>query len=67
MDLTYYNSDGISTELKLNNRIGGVMVSVLASSAVDRGFKIRSGQTKDYEMVFVSSLSRRFGHTPVRP
>ena len=30
------------------NRIGGVMVSVLASSAVDRGFKPRSDQTKDY-------------------
>ena len=30
------------------NRIGGIMVSVLASSAVDRGFKPRSGQTKDY-------------------
>ena len=25
------------------------MVSVLASSAVDRGCEIRSGQTKDYE------------------
>jgi hypothetical protein len=24
------------------------MVSVLASSAVDRGFEFRSGQTKDY-------------------
>ena len=31
------------------NRIGGVMVSVLASSAVDRGFDPRSGQTKDYK------------------
>ena len=31
------------------NRIGGVMISVLSSSAVDRGFKPRSGQTKDYE------------------
>jgi hypothetical protein len=30
------------------HRIGGVMVSVLASSAVDRGFEPRSGQTKDY-------------------
>ena len=29
------------------NRIGGVMISVLASSAVDRGFEQRSGQTKD--------------------
>ena len=30
------------------NRIGGVMISVLASSAVERGFEPRSGQTKDY-------------------
>ena len=27
------------------NRIGGVMVSVLASSALDRGFESQSGQT----------------------
>ena len=33
---------------KVTDRIGGVMVSVLASSAVDRGFESRSGQTKDY-------------------
>ena len=32
----------------LLNRIGGVMVSVLASCSVDRGFEPRSGQTKDY-------------------
>jgi hypothetical protein len=32
------------------NRIGGVMVSVLVSSAVDRGFEPRSGQTKDYKI-----------------
>ena len=32
------------------NRIGGVMVSVLASSAVDRGFEPRLGQTKYYEI-----------------
>ena len=30
------------------DRIGGVMVSVLVSSAVDRGFEPRSGQIKDY-------------------
>ena len=30
--------------------ISGVMVSVLASSAIDRGFDRRSGQTKDYEI-----------------
>jgi hypothetical protein len=29
---------------------GGVMVSVLTSSAVDRGFEPRSGQTKDYKI-----------------
>ena len=32
-----------------NYRIGGVMVSVLASSVVYREFKPRSGQTKDYQ------------------
>jgi hypothetical protein len=32
------------------NPIGGVMVSVLASSAVDPGFEPRSGQTKDYKI-----------------
>jgi hypothetical protein len=30
------------------SRIGGVMVSVLALRAVDRGFESQSGQTKDY-------------------
>ena len=32
------------------NRIGGVMVSVLATSAVDRGFEPGSGQTQDYRI-----------------
>jgi hypothetical protein len=32
------------------NRVGGVMVSVLASSAVHHGFDPRSGQTKDYKI-----------------
>ena len=32
------------------NRIGGVMVSVLASSAVDRGYEPQSDQTKDYKL-----------------
>ena len=27
---------------------------MLASSAVDRGFESRSGQTKDYQLVFVA-------------
>ena len=30
------------------NSVGGVMVSMLASSAVDRGFEHRSSQSKDY-------------------
>ena len=34
----------------LYNRIDCVMVSVLASRAVDRGFEPRSGQTEDYKM-----------------
>ena len=33
--------------LMSTDRIGGVMVSVLALSAVDRRFEPRSGQTKD--------------------
>jgi len=31
-------------------RIGGVIVSVLASSVVDREFELESGQTKDYKI-----------------
>jgi hypothetical protein len=36
--------------LSHRNRIGGVMVSALPSSVVDRGFESRLGQTKDYEI-----------------
>jgi hypothetical protein len=32
------------------NHIGGVTISVLFSSAVDRGFDPQTGQTKDYEI-----------------
>ena len=35
--------------------LDGVMVSVFASSVVDRGFESRSGQTKDYKVVLVAS------------
>ena len=35
---------------KIDNRIGGVMVSMLASSAVDRGFEPRSSKAKDYKI-----------------
>jgi hypothetical protein len=36
--------------VEFTNLIGGVMVSVLAFSVVDRGFEHRSGQTKDYKL-----------------
>jgi hypothetical protein len=39
----------------LRNRIGGVMVRVLAMSAVDHGFEPRLGKTKDIKLVFVAS------------
>jgi hypothetical protein len=35
---------------KIIYSIGGVMVSVLTLSAVDRGFEPWSGQTKDYKI-----------------
>jgi hypothetical protein len=34
----------------IGNHISGIMVTVLASSAVDRGFKPLSGKTKDYKI-----------------
>jgi len=36
---------------------GGVMVSVLSSSVVDRGFNHRSGQAKDLVIKFVFAAS----------
>ena len=44
--------------IDISNRIGGVMVSVLALSVVDRGFEPRSGQTKDYK-IGISCFSRQ--------
>ena len=35
---------------RVHNRIRGVMGSMLALIAVDRGFEPRSGQTKDYKI-----------------
>ena len=34
----------------ITNSIGSIMVIVLASGAVDRGFESQSGQTKDYKI-----------------
>ena len=36
--------------LVVTNLIGGVMVSMLVSSAVDHELETRSGQTKDYKI-----------------
>ena len=47
---------------KLSNLIGGVMVSVLVSSGVDRGLEHRWDQTKDYEIdicFFSAALMRK--------
>jgi hypothetical protein len=47
---------GIEVRVHLNilknkqNHIGGVMVSVLSSDALDHGFEPRLGQTKDYQI-----------------
>jgi hypothetical protein len=45
------------------HRIGGVMVSVLAESAVDRVFEPPSGQTKDYK-IGICCFSAK--HAPLR-
>ena len=37
-------------KIKIGNRIGSVMVSVLASSAIDCGYEPRSGQAKEYKI-----------------
>ena len=39
-----------NSNLDFKDRIGGVMVSVLASSVVDNGFEPWSSQTKDYKI-----------------
>ena len=40
----------IDYPLDISNHIGGIIVIVLASSAVDRGFEPRSSQAKDYNI-----------------
>ena len=40
----------MGSSLQKFQRISGVMVSILASSALDRGFEPRSGQAKDYKI-----------------
>jgi hypothetical protein len=46
----FYSASLLKQQSILKNRIGGVMDSVLASNAVDRGFEPLSGQNKDYKI-----------------
>jgi hypothetical protein len=48
--LSYCDKVYLRGNINQKHRIGGVMVCVLASSAVDRGFEPQSGQTKDYKI-----------------
>jgi hypothetical protein len=43
-----------TTNVHFINRIGGVIISVLVSSAVDRGFESWSGQTRKGQNEFLS-------------
>ena len=43
----------LNGRLRMLKRVGGVMVGVIASSAVGRGFESWSGQTKDYTIEYV--------------
>jgi hypothetical protein len=50
MYVTYVFSGSVCMKYDISNvynRIGGVIVSVLATSVIDRGFEPWSGQTKD--------------------
>ena len=44
-----------------SDRIAGVMVSVLASSAVDHGFEPRSRQNKDYKISICCFFAKHAG------
>ena len=48
--LICFNFTEICSVTICSNRIGTVMDSVFASSAVNRGFEPRSDKTKDYEI-----------------
>jgi hypothetical protein len=48
MTLLFFTKHTVKKIDPSTNRIGGVMVSVLASRAIERGFEPRSGQIKDY-------------------
>jgi len=49
---------------KFQHHLGGVVGSVLASHAVDRGFEPRSGQIKYYAIAALSDKHVAFRNTP---
>jgi hypothetical protein len=50
ISIIQWDDDEVRFVLDQPNGIGSVMLSMLASSVVDCGFKPWSGQTKDYEI-----------------
>jgi hypothetical protein len=60
-NIWWTNQYSITRVMMINilNRIGGVMGSVFASSAVDRGFELRSGLHKDYAIGICSTKEKR--------
>jgi hypothetical protein len=50
MVLFYIKFNHFDIQTNLYNHIGGIMVSMLTSSEVDRGFEPWSGQIKDYKI-----------------
>ena len=50
VDVIYLNDKVKCVSCITYYRIGGIIVSILASSAVDHGLEPRSGQTKDYQI-----------------
>ena len=50
MTLSAMNYLLFNIDAEVKNHSGGAMVSMLTSSAVDRGFEPRSNQTEDYKI-----------------
>jgi hypothetical protein len=50
INFSHYGMFYLRSVFDLTNYIGGVMIAVLTSSAVDRGFDPRLGKTNDYKI-----------------
>ena len=58
--LSYCDKVYLRGNIKQKHLIGGVMVSVLVSSAIDRGFEPRSGQTKPDYQIGIGCFSAKY-------